>query len=172
MAGSPTALLLIDFQEWIVRDLVSEGGPEAARRAAVVATGVRAAGGLVVHVQYLHSDGSDGGAGSDEARFLNDIDLFPEDPVVTKYGRSAFERTDLEAVLAAESVTGLLVAGVVTEGGVEATANDGLARGYRVEVLADAVAGATPQGHRQALARMRRAGATVVTGEPGIDAGG
>lgn len=166
MARTRTALLLIDFQEWIVRDLVAEGGREAARAAVTAAERVRAGGDLVVHVQYLHSDGSDGGPGSAESRFLDDIDLRPGDPVVTKHGRSAFEQTDLDAVLAREAIGRIVLTGVVTEGGVEATAHSGLDRGYQVEVLLEAVAGATPDGHLGALGRMRDAGVDLISPEP------
>jgi nicotinamidase-related amidase len=162
MSSSRTALVLIDFQEWIVRDLVAEGGRDAAVAAARAATQARDRGDLVVHVQYLHLDGSDGGPGATETRFLDSIEVLPADPIITKYGRCAFEGTELDTILDREGIRRVLLAGVVTEGGVEATARSALTRGYQVGVLSDAVAGNTPAGHVQALKSMTEAGIEIL----------
>jgi nicotinamidase-related amidase len=162
MASSRTALVLIDFQEWIVRDLTGAGGRVAAEAAALASKRARDDGELVVHVQYLHSDGSDGGPGSAESRFLDCIKVLPGEPIITKYGRSAFDETELEAVLNRETIRRVLLVGVVTEGGVEATAISALDRGFEVCVLSDAVAGSTPSGHAAALKRMADAGCELL----------
>jgi nicotinamidase-related amidase len=73
MASSRTALVLIDFQEWIVRDLVAVGGRNAAVAAGLATKQAHDRGELVVHVRYLRLDGSDGGPGATEKRFLDSI---------------------------------------------------------------------------------------------------
>jgi nicotinamidase-related amidase len=88
--------------------------------------------------------------------------VLPGEPIITKYGRSAFEGTELAALLDRETIRRILLAGVVTEGGVEATAHAALDLGYEVCVLSDAVAGNTPSGHAEALKRMTDASITVI----------
>jgi len=165
MVGSRTALLMIDFQEWIVRDLVGAYGWDAANAAAAAARQARDRGDLVVHVRYLHSDGSDGGPDSAQTRFVDTIEILPGEPIVTKYGRSAFEETELDAVLERQPVGRVLLTGVVTEGGIEATTYSALRRGYQVAVLSDAVAGSTQSGHTEALQRLTDAGVGILTPE-------
>jgi nicotinamidase-related amidase len=162
MAGSRTALVLIDLQEWIVRDLAGPGGQAAATAAAVASQRSRESGELVVHVQYLHLDGSDGGPGSARTRFADGIEVVAGEPIISKHGRSAFEATELERVLDRANIGWVLLAGLVTEGGVEATAYSALELGYQVAVLSDAVAGHTPAGHVDALRRLSDVGVEIL----------
>jgi nicotinamidase-related amidase len=162
MAGSRTALVLIDLQEWIVRDLTGVGGPAAARAAVLASQRSRQSGELVVHVQHLHLDGSDGGAGSDRTRFVDGIEVMAGEPIITKHGRSAFEATELARILGRAGIGKVLLAGVVTEGGVESTAYSALELGYQVAVLSDAVAGHTPAGHEDALRRLVDVGVEIL----------
>lgn len=59
----------------------------------------------------------------------------------------------------------LLVCGIETHICVCQTVLDALHRGYRVQVVADAVGTRKPEDHRTALERMRQAGATITTSE-------
>jgi len=163
MVDSTTVLLLIDFQEWIVRDVVGAYGWDAANAATAAARQARDRGDLVVHVRYLHADGSDGGPDSAQTRFVDTIEVLPGEPIITKYGRSAFEETELDAVLERQPVGRVLLTGVVTEGGIEATAYSALRRGYKVDVLSDAVAGSTQPGNTEALQRLKDAGVGILT---------
>jgi nicotinamidase-related amidase len=145
-----------------VRELVEAGGPAACEAAVRASRRSRASGEFVVHVQYLHPDGSDGGPGSDRTRFVEGIEVVAGEPIISKYGRSAFEGTELKEVLDREDIGRVLLAGVVTEGGVEATARSAVDLGYEVVVLSDAVAGNTPSGHVDALERMTDLGVEVL----------
>jgi nicotinamidase-related amidase len=168
MVTARTALVLIDFQEWIVRDLTGANGRVAAEAAALATKLARDGGELVVHVQYLHSDGSDGGPGSTESRFLDCINVLPGEPIITKYARSAFDETEFESLLNQATIRRVVLAGVVTEGGVEATAIGALDRGFEVCVLSDAVVGSTPLGHAEALKRMADAGCELLGQEDSL----
>ncbi len=158
-----TALLLIDFQVWIMRDLIGAGGPAAAAAAALILAAARRRSDLVVHVRYLRIDGSDGGAESAQARFVGEIDVLACDTVVTKYGISVFDGTDLHTMLTRAQVGRLVLAGVATESAIEETANSAIDLGYEVQVISDAVAGASPETHGAALERMRDSGVALHT---------
>lgn len=145
-----------------MREMVPAGGLEAAQSAARAARHARDHGDLVVHVRYLHMDGSDGGPDSPRTRFVEAVTVLPGEAVVTKYGRSAFEGTQLAELLEREAVVRVMLAGIVTEGGIETTAQSALNDGYQVCVLLDAVAGNTSAGHAEALERMTRDGVLVL----------
>ncbi|MFG3604230.1 cysteine hydrolase family protein [Micromonospora chersina] len=55
-----------------------------------------------------------------------------------------------------------MLAGLVTEGGIASTAIDALRLGYKVSVLLPAIAGNTPQGHRDTLDDLRDRGVTLL----------
>ena len=85
-------------------------------------------------------------------------DLIPEldrqanDIVVTKRTWGAFASTDLEAQLKANRVTQVVVAGVATGTGVEATARQGYDRGFNVTLALDAMIDVRPEAHEYSLA--------------------
>jgi nicotinamidase-related amidase len=63
----------------------------------------------------------------------------PGEPVVKKLFASAFYKTPLASLLAAQQVDGVIVTGASTSGCVRATAVDALQHGYRVVVPREAV---------------------------------
>jgi maleamate amidohydrolase len=63
----------------------------------------------------------------------------PGEPVVRKLFASAFYKTPLASLLAAQQVDGVIVTGASTSGCVRATAVDALQHGYRVVVPREAV---------------------------------
>lgn len=156
-----SALVLVDFQEWIVERYAPDGGLAAARAAERARRTVRAAGGLVVHVRHLAPDGSDGGPDSTATRFVDAVSVDDGEPVVTKHDRSAFAGTPLDGVLRDHAVGDVVLAGLVTEGGIASTAVDALRLGYPVSVLMSAIAGHDPDTHRDALADLRARGVTL-----------
>jgi nicotinamidase-related amidase len=81
--------------------------------------------------------------------------------VIPKRRPSAFTNPDLERALSAQQVRELYVLGVFAESCVRATVADACRRGYRVHVLADAVASDAAWKKRLGLWAMRRAGATI-----------
>lgn len=84
--------------------------------------------------------------------------------VVYKSQSSAFTNPELDAYLRAQGVRELYVLGVFAEGCVRATVRDALRRGYKVNVIADAVASNASWKKWLALRAMRRAGANVLPG--------
>ncbi len=85
-------------------------------------------------------------------------DLIPElsrkraDIVVTKRTWGAFAGTDLEAQLKAKGVTQVVITGVATGTGVEATARQAYEQGFNVTLALDAMTDARPEAHAYSLA--------------------
>ena len=80
-------------------------------------------------------------------------DLTPElnqrstDILVTKRTWGAFASTDLEALLKARDVTQVVIAGVATGTGVEATARQAYEAGFNVTLALDAMTDTRPEAH-------------------------
>lgn len=68
---------------------------------------------------------------------LPQLDRQPCDLVVTKRSWGAFATTDLERQLKAQGVTQVVVTGVATSGGVEATARQAYEQGFNVTLALD-----------------------------------
>ena len=85
-------------------------------------------------------------------------DLIPEldrqagDIVVTKRTWGAFTSTDLEAQLKANGVTQVVVTGIATGTGVEATARQAYEQGFNVTLALDAMTDVRPEAHEYSLA--------------------
>jgi nicotinamidase-related amidase len=60
------------------------------------------------------------------------------DPIIYKKHPSAFEGTELKALLDAKGIQKLWISGMVTHGCVKATSLDALKRGYQVVLVSDA----------------------------------
>ena len=88
----------------------------------------------------------------------------PRDIVVTKRTWGAFASTDLEALLKARGVTQVVIAGVATGTGVEATARQAYEQGFNVTVAIDAMTDMRPEAHdysiRNVFPRLGETGAT------------
>jgi nicotinamidase-related amidase len=79
--------------------------------------------------------------------FLPELDQQPNDIVVTKRTWGAFASTDLDHRLKALGVTQVVVTGVATSGGVEATARQAYEQGFNVTLALDAMTDARPEAH-------------------------
>ena len=137
-----TALLLIDFQRGF--DHPSWGrrnNPYAETTAARLLAGWREAGRPVIHVQHLSTDcDSPFRPGQNGVEFKPTLEPSPGEFVVQKATNNAFIDTGLEALLRQQSITTLVVAGVVINNAVEATVGMAGNLGYQVYVVADATA--------------------------------
>jgi nicotinamidase-related amidase len=82
---------------------------------------------------------------------LPELDQQPNDIVVTKRSWGAFATTDLEAQLNARGVTQVVVTGVVTSTGVEATARQAYEQGFNVTLALDAMTDIREESHRYSI---------------------
>lgn len=82
---------------------------------------------------------------------IPDLNRQPGDIVVTKRTWGAFASTDLEAQLRASDVTQVVIAGVATGTGVEATARQAYEQGFNVTLAVDAMTDRRPEAHDYSL---------------------
>lgn len=177
-----TALLIVDLQnDFLTPGGAYDRGGAVSREARVlparvapVARAVKAHGGLVAaslftlwpdahgepmispHLKQLRpflakgdfAAGSRGQANVAELDGLVDVSVW-------KVAYSAFFNTQLDWVLRRAGVSSVVLAGIVTNGGVASTARDAHMRDYHVTVLADGCAAPTPAMHDAALADLR-----------------
>jgi nicotinamidase-related amidase len=83
--------------------------------------------------------------------FVDEVEPESGEIVLDKPGYSAFERTDLEPVLASRGITQLILCGITTEVCVSSTLRAAVDRGYRCVTVSDACASAYPDLHDAAL---------------------
>ncbi|MGA0600423.1 isochorismatase family protein [Caulobacter sp. KR2-114] len=88
------------------------------------------------------------------ADFLPELGQQPDDIVVTKFTWGAFATTDLDARLKALSVTQVVVTGVATGTGVEATARQAYEAGYNVSLAVDAMFDPRAEAHAYSVANV------------------
>lgn len=95
---------------------------------------------------------------------IPELDRQPSDIVMTKRTWGAFATTDLEARLKALGVTQVVIAGVATATGVEATARQAYEQGFNVTLAVDAMADMRPDAHdysiRNVFPRLGETGTT------------
>lgn len=177
-----TALVVIDLQNDFLAPggAYDRGGavsPQARAlpaRVAPVARALKSAGGFVAASQFtLWPDAQgepmisphlkqlrpflsrgDFAAGSKGHANVTEFDGLV-DVSVWKVAYSAFFNTQLDWVLRRAGIAHLIVAGIVTNGGVASTVRDAHMRDYHVTVLADGCAAPTPAMHEAALADLK-----------------
>lgn len=176
-----TALLLCDLQNDFVHKngAYARGGQSCAdiaalpARLAPLAAALRARGGLVgatlftlvpgrggepiisAHLKTLRPflGRGDFAPGSWGQQVVDD--LRPVDFEVEKVAYSAFYMSRLEWVLRKVGVEHLIVAGIVTNGGVASTVRDAHVREFEVTVLSDGCASLSPELHVAAIGGLR-----------------
>jgi nicotinamidase-related amidase len=82
---------------------------------------------------------------------LAELNRQPSDIVVTKRSWGAFATTDLEQKLRARGVTQVVVTGVATSGGVEATARQAYEQGFNVTLALDAMTDVREEAHEYCI---------------------
>lgn len=83
----------------------------------------------------------------DWAILIPELNQQPGDIVVTKRTWGAFASTDLDAQLKALGVTQVVIVGVATGTGVEATARQAYEQGFHVTLATDAMTDTRPETH-------------------------
>ena len=97
---------------------------------------------------------------------IAELNRRPTDIAVTKRTWGAFANTDLEVRLRAHGVTQVVVSGVATGTGVEATARQAYEAGFNVTLATDAMTDIRPEAHAYSLAHVfPRLGETGTTQE-------
>lgn len=178
---STTALLLCDLQNDFIHPdgaygRAGLGVPEIAAlppRLAPLCAAMRAAGGWIVSTHFTLVAGRGGEPFiSPHLRRLRPFlgrgdfapggwghalvdELAPSDIAVEKVAFSAFYMSRLDWVLGRAGIRRLLIAGIVTNGGVASTARDAHVRDYAATVLEDGCAAFDPETHRIAIAALR-----------------
>ncbi|HZI95389.1 MAG TPA: cysteine hydrolase family protein [Patescibacteria group bacterium] len=136
------ALLVIDVQRAI--DHPSWGrrnNPQAERNIERLLDAWRRTGRPIVHVRHLSREpGSTYRPGQDGIEFKNEALPRPGEEIVTKHEHSAFVGTGLEAWLRSRGIGALVIAGVITNNSVEATARMAADLGFETCVVSDATA--------------------------------
>ena len=103
---------------------------------------------------------------ADWTELVPELDLQPGDYTVTKQQPGAFYGTGLEQILRRCGVTQVVLAGVVTSGGVEATARNAYDHGYNVALVVDAMTDLSAEAHRHSVEMtFPRIGETASTDE-------
>lgn len=82
---------------------------------------------------------------------IPELDRQPEDILITKHSWGAFAHTDLEQRLRALGVTQVVVVGVATGTGVEATARQAYEHGFNVTLAVDAMTDGRAEAHEYSI---------------------
>jgi nicotinamidase-related amidase len=161
-----SALVVIDLQKGIVGLPCAHPADEIVGRAAKLASAFRARGLPVVLVNVAGR-----APGRTEVQFnftppelVPELDRQPSDYTVTKQQIGAFYGTALEQILRRRGVTQVVLAGVATSSGVEATARNAYDHGYNVTLVVDAMTDLSADAHRHSVeAIFPRLGETAMT---------
>ena len=85
------------------------------------------------------------------ADLLPELDVKPDDIVITKHTWSAFCNTPLNEVLKKLNITGIVLTGVSTSIGVEGTARAASELGYNISFAIDAMTDKLPESHDHSI---------------------
>jgi len=165
-----TALVMIDAQAWTLGlPLAPRSAPELLANASALASRLRALGGTVILTRAAFSEGyvdmirtpvdlelkvPEGGIPDAGLAFATEMLEAGHDLVITKRQWSAFYGTELDLQLRRRGVTSVLVAGVMTNFGVESTARDAWQHNYRTIVVEDACASLAADMHAFAIEKI------------------
>ncbi|MBF6031497.1 cysteine hydrolase [Pseudomonas sp. P115] len=134
------ALLIIDMQQGMNQPTLGpRNNPDAEVHIQRLLNAWRQAERPIVHIRHIsRTPGSVFWPGQPGCEFQPALAPLPHEHVVEKNVPDAFTATGLERWLHARSIRQLVVAGVITNNSVEATARSGGNLGFDVSVVADA----------------------------------
>ena len=167
-----TALIIVDLQKGIVGYPVAHSIDGVVERSRALADAFRARGLPVVLVNVTgaapgrtEQPRRDVSAlPADFATLLPELGQQPDDIAVTKQSWGAFATTDLELRLKRLGVTQVVITGVATAAGVEATARQAYEQGFNVTLAADAMTDPRAEAHdysiRMVFPRLGETGST------------
>ena len=155
------ALVLIDLQKGIVGLPTVHPSDEIVGRSARLAQAFRERGLPVVLVNVAGRPPGRTDAGftnhafpPDWTELVPELDQQPRDLLVTKHRVGAFIGTGLDAMLRERGVTQIVLAGVSTSSGVEATARSGFDHGYNVAFVVDAMTDLSTEAHEYSVGKV------------------
>ena len=165
-----SALVVIDLQKGIVGLPCAHPTGEIVGRAAQLARAFRT---LDLPVILVNVAGRAPGRTDVKLNFtppadwtdlVPELDRQPSDYLVTKQQIGAFYGTALEQILRRRGVTQVVLAGVATSSGVEATARNAYDHGYNVTLVVDAMTDLSADAHRHSVETIfPRLGETATT---------
>jgi nicotinamidase-related amidase len=168
---SVAALVVIDLQKGIVALPTLHPAAEIIGRTAQLARAFRERGLPVVLDNVTGSAPGRTDAGprkfsfpTDWTEFVPELERQPDDHIVSKQRVGAFIGTALDDYLRRRGVTQVVLTGVSTSGGVEATARSAYDLGYNVTLVVDAMTDRDADAHRHSVEKIfPRLGETVRT---------
>jgi nicotinamidase-related amidase len=128
-----TALVVIDVQNGIV-----EGNHERDAVVANIASVVDQAREEQVPIVWVQHSGDGVVKGTDDWKFVPELNPDAAEPLVEKNYADAFEDTTLETVLSGLAVGRLVVVGAQTDECIRSTLHGAIARGYDATLVSDA----------------------------------
>ena len=157
-----TALIVVDLQKGLAGLMPTAAFDAVVERSSALTKGFRARGLPVVLVTV---DGAAPGRTEQPPRHLggfppgftdvvDELERQPADILVTKRTWGAFATTDLEGRLRALGVTQVVVTGVATGTGVEATARQAYEAGFNVTLAIDAMTDPRAGAHDHSIANV------------------
>ena len=184
-----TALVLVDLQHGVLAlPLTPYDASDVVARSVELGGAFVAAGGTLVLVNVDYADGYADrlnqptdlpmqlpatGLPEGWATLVPAVSALPAQVSITKRQQSAFYGTELDLQLRRRGITTVVICGVATNFGVEATARDAHNLNYAVVIAADACSSVAPSLHEFAItriltriARVRLASEIVASLEP------
>ena len=165
--AATTALVLIDLQRGIATTTVPNAAADVVSRAGRLADACRRRGVLVVLVRVdpgpdwllvprpqVDQPRSPMAYTPDFADLVPELGQQPDDVVVTKHQPNAFYGTDLEVHLARRGIRTILLGGISTNVGVEATARAANERGFEQVFVPDIMAAREADLHEHSVRRI------------------
>jgi nicotinamidase-related amidase len=155
-----TALVLIDLMPRIIAmPTAPHTGEQVLERCLRLADGVRAAGGLVVHVRVERPGAQPDGSELATSPHADDV-------VVVKTSWGAFPSSGIDAELRKRDIETVVLGGIATNFGVESTGRGADDHGYSTVFVADAMSGLDQHAHDFAVEYVfTRLGVVVTTDE-------
>ena len=165
-----TALVIVDLQHGILSiPLTPYDGAHVLARSVELGHAFAAAGGVIALVHVDYSEGyadrpnqpADApmrlppeGLPPDWATLAPEVAALPAQVRITKRQQSAFFGTELDLQLRRRGVATVVICGVATNFGVEATARDAHNLNYAVVIASDACSSVAPDMHEFAVTRI------------------
>lgn len=142
------ALVLIDLQRRIVaRETHPYPAADVVMRAAQLVAAFRRAGQPIIAVRAVNPDAPN----PEGDQYVDELALTANDLTVTKHQWGAFYGTPLDWYLRRQAVRGIVLAGLMTNFGVESTARAADELGYGLVFAEDAMASISDSAHAFAI---------------------